>query len=99
MLAIVHKVYNQTFSKDKLLELSLLPVVKLEIIGCSFKEFVHNFLANYQKTKLAVTAVHTDEEIKLYGEFMKNPEKRHSIGLTHEKSAPNFACFARLWSS
>ncbi|KAG2191844.1 hypothetical protein INT47_009991, partial [Mucor saturninus] len=89
----------QTFSKEKLLELSLLPVVKFDIIGCSVKEFVYNFLAKCQKTKLAVTAVYTDEEIKLYGEFMSNNEKRDMIGLGTEKSAPNFTCFAKLWSS
>ncbi|KAG2198707.1 hypothetical protein INT47_005392 [Mucor saturninus] len=34
----------------------------------------YNFLAICQKTKLAVTAVHTDQEVKLYEDFMKNPE-------------------------
>ncbi|KAG2191306.1 hypothetical protein INT47_011776 [Mucor saturninus] len=68
LLAINH-LSNQTFSKAKLLELSLLPVVKLDIIGCS----------------LAVTAVHADQEVKLYKDYMKNPEKRRSIASHLEK--------------
>ncbi|KAG2206552.1 hypothetical protein INT47_008569 [Mucor saturninus] len=75
------------------------PVVKLDIIGCSVKDFVYKFLAICQKTKLAVTAVHTDQEVKLYEDFMKNPEKRRSLSLTSGKATPNFVCFAKLWSS
>lgn len=86
-----------TFSKGNLhiLQLSLLPVIKFIIIGCSSKQFVHNFLSICQKTKLAVTAVHTDKEIKLYDEFLKkNEKKKILIGLNTDKNTLNFVSFA-----
>lgn len=50
----------------ELIQISTLPTSTLKAIGYSASEYLYVYLAQCQKTSLAVTAVHTDEEIKLY---------------------------------
>lgn len=85
-------------TKGKLVETSLLPVIQVPHKGSSSSEFMYTYLAECQKTEIAVTAVHTDAEVKLYQEFMVDPEKRSLISLNGDKRIPNFKSFARLWS-
>jgi hypothetical protein len=51
---------------EKLLQLSLLPAVNLPNFGYSNSNFVYKFLDDCQKTSIAVTAVHTPEEMNLF---------------------------------
>lgn len=50
----------------ELLQISTLPTSTLQAIGYLASECLYVYLAQCQKTSLAVTTVHTDEEIKLY---------------------------------
>jgi hypothetical protein len=51
---------------QKLLQLSVLPASQLPVIGYSKHNFMYIYLANCQRTSIAVTAVHTPEEMLLF---------------------------------
>lgn len=89
-----------SFSKSDLVELSLLPIVECDSIGSSSKDHMYRFLAKCQKTKIAVTAVHTEAEIELFNDFtQKDSSLKERIGISADSVKPNFEDFARIWSS
>lgn len=60
---------------------------------------MYDYLAYCQRTKLAVTAVHTDDEVTLYQMIVNDPQKRQLIKLHDQAKKPDFVAFAQLWST
>jgi hypothetical protein len=67
--------YHLFNSPQTLLDLSILPVAQLPVIGYSNANFVYTFLAKCQKISLAVTAVHTSEELSLFKKLLVEKKK------------------------
>ncbi|KAI9341092.1 hypothetical protein BD770DRAFT_399300 [Pilaira anomala] len=86
------------FEIKNLLQISTLPSANLPIMGYSVGDYLYKYLAQCQKTKLAVTAVHTNEEVALYQTLITDPVHKALIKFRGQAQKPDFVEFAKLWS-
>ncbi|GAA5803691.1 hypothetical protein HPULCUR_009174 [Helicostylum pulchrum] len=81
-------------TQKRVFDLCILPVVKLPYLNYSGKQFLYRFLAYFQGTSFAVTAVHTKEEMELFDELLVT---EHDL-IFGSSQLPTFSIFAKLWS-
>lgn len=87
------------FEIKNLLQISTLPSANLPLMGYSVGDYLYRYLAQCQKTKLAVTAVHTNEEVALYQALITDPVNKAIIRFQGQTQKPDFVEFAKLWST
>jgi hypothetical protein len=58
------------------MKMCVLPMVSLPILDYSESKFLYRYLAERHGTRLAVTAVHTEEEILLFKKMLIEEKKR-----------------------
>ena len=90
------RIVQSLYSLNNILRVSICPVVHLSIVAYSSGEFMYTFLAESQKTEIAVAAVYTREETQLYLLFLTEDELYRKIKFTEEYSKPNFSLFAKV---
>jgi hypothetical protein len=83
-------------SAVKSLQLSVLPACHLPKVGYSSNKFMYRFLAESQRTAIAVTAVHTPEVIALFNRMII--DRRFQLFNSENATIPSFEAFANLWS-
>ncbi|CEP09955.1 hypothetical protein, partial, partial [Parasitella parasitica] len=81
------------------LQMSILPIAMLPTVGYFDGSFLYTFLAERQNTNIAVTAVHTDEEMVLFAKFKSDAQMKEMIKYSAERTSPDFEIFASIWSA
>jgi hypothetical protein len=70
---------------EKLLQLSVLPAAYLPAVGYSNSKFVYKFLSDCQQTDIAVTAIHTQEEMDLFKRLLVEKYEQIYTQITRRK--------------
>jgi hypothetical protein len=71
---------------EKLLQLSVLPAAYLPAVGYSNSKFVYKFLSDCQQTDIAVTAIHTQEEMDLFKRLLVEKYEQIYTQITRRKN-------------
>ncbi|CEP13903.1 hypothetical protein [Parasitella parasitica] len=73
-------------------QMSIFPIAMLPTAGYFDGSFLYAFLAERQNTNIAVTAVHTDEEMVFFAKFKAGAQMKEMIKCSAE-------VFASIWST
>ncbi|KAI9362763.1 hypothetical protein BD770DRAFT_425141 [Pilaira anomala] len=87
------------FEIKNLLQISILPSANFPIMEYSVGDYLYKNLAQCQRTKLTVTAVHTNEEVALYQTLITDPVNKALIKFQGQDQKLDFVEFAKLWST